>query len=126
VGAVHLAKWPARQMAQGPDITSRATVASHRQLFGVHFSSAKYRFWPVSDPCRRPVPIDLRLRLLRHFKGVVNLNPEIPYGTFQFGVTEKQLHCPQILGSPIDQRCFRARQRVSAVAGRIQSQLHDP
>ena len=44
------------------------------------------------------------LRLLRQFEGVVNLDAEVADRALQLGVPEQQLHRPEILRPPVDQR----------------------
>ena len=47
------------------------------------------RFWPVCDRrARRPRPAqtNLYLRLLGYLQGIVNLDPEVSDGVFQFGM----------------------------------------
>jgi hypothetical protein len=85
-----------------------------------------YPFWPVSDQCRRPAPTSLDLSLLRHFKGVINLNSKISHCTFKFGVTEQQLYSPQILGSPMNQRRFGPSKGMGTITCDIQSESLDP
>jgi len=40
--------------------------------------------------------------LLGHFQRVIDFDAEIADGTFQFCVSQEQLHCSQVLGSPVD------------------------
>jgi hypothetical protein len=44
--------------------------------------------------------------LLRHFKRVIDFDSQIAHGAFNFGMTQQQLHCPQIPGAPVNQRRF--------------------
>ncbi len=64
--------------------------------------------------------------LLSHFQGIVNFYTQILDGAFQFGMPKKQLDCPQILRSAINQRRFRSSQRVCAVGGWIEVNLRYP
>ncbi len=47
-------------------------------------------------------------RLLSHFQGVVNLDTQIPNRALKFGMAEQQLDGPEVLRSPVDERCFRS------------------
>jgi len=64
--------------------------------------------------------------LFSHLQGIVDFDAEIPDGTLQFSVTEEQLHGPEVLGSPIDQRGLRAPHRMGAVCSRIQTDFSNP
>jgi hypothetical protein len=96
------------------------------RLCGKDFGPSIVWFWPVSDHCRRPAAASLDLGLFRHFKGVINLNPQVPDCTFKFAVAEQQLYRPQILGSPIDQRRFGPPKSMSTVTCDIQAELLNP
>jgi hypothetical protein len=50
----------------------------------------------------------LELNLFSHIQGVVHLNPEIPDGAFQFGMTEEKLDCTQVSGLAINLGSLRA------------------
>ena len=50
----------------------------------------------------------LELNLFSHIQGVVHLNPEIPDGAFQFGMTEQKLDCTQVSGLAINLGSLRA------------------
>ena len=50
----------------------------------------------------------LELNLLSHIQGVVHLNPEIPDGAFQVGMTEEKLDCTQVSGLAINLGSLRA------------------
>jgi hypothetical protein len=57
--------------------------------------------------------------LLGDFQRIVDLDPEIPDGAFEFGMAEKELNSTEILGPPVDQRRFSASQRMRAISCRI-------
>jgi hypothetical protein len=42
--------------------------------------------------------------LFRYGKGIINLDAEVPDGTFDLGVAEQKPHGSQITGPPPDQR----------------------
>jgi hypothetical protein len=50
----------------------------------------------------------LELNLFSHIQGVVHLNPEIPDGALQFGMTEEKLDCTQVSGLAINLGSLRA------------------
>jgi hypothetical protein len=43
--------------------------------------------------------------LFRNGEGVIDLDTEVPDSAFDLGVTEQELHGPQIAGTPVDQGC---------------------
>ena len=60
----------------------------------------------MSTDAKRQVVLDLHL--LRNRQGVVDFDPEIPDGTFQLPVTEKQLACSKVASVLVDQRHLRS------------------
>jgi hypothetical protein len=66
--------------------------------------------WPAS--VRALVGTDLNFSLLSHFERVAYLDPEISNRAFKFRVTKKQLHGPEILGAPVNQRSPGATHRM--------------
>jgi len=46
------------------------------------------------------------VNLFGYRKGIVNLDAEVPDGTFDLGVAEQQLHGSQIAGPSVDQGCL--------------------
>jgi hypothetical protein len=54
-------------------------------------------------------------------RGIVNLDPEIADGALNLGVTEEQLHRPEVAGPAIDQSSFCPAQGVGAEDSRVQS-----
>ena len=44
--------------------------------------------------------------LLRNQKGIVDINPKIPNGAFNLGVTQQELDGPEVACSSVDHRCF--------------------
>lgn len=67
--------------------------------------------------------VALHLRVLRHFKRIIDINAELAHRALDPRVTEQDLHCAQILGSPINQGNLRATHRVRSIRVRIQSRL---
>jgi len=63
-----------------------------------------------SNPAVATGTTRLDLGLLGDFQGIVNLDPEISDGAFEFLVPEQQLHGSEISGPSVDQRSFRAPQ----------------
>jgi hypothetical protein len=43
------------------------------------------------------------VNLFRYRKGIINFDAEVPYGTFDLGVTEEDLHGTQITGTSVNQ-----------------------
>ena len=70
--------------------------------------------------------VPLNLCLLSHFKRVVDLDAKISDGTFQFGMPEQQLNCPEVLGSSIYQRCLGSPERMSAIIAGVQTNGSHP
>jgi hypothetical protein len=46
------------------------------------------------------------INLFSYREGIIDLNAEVSNGTFDFGVTEQELHCPKVAGSAVDQSCL--------------------
>src|SRR5438128_12478499 len=70
--------------------------------------------------------VDLHLRLLGDLQSVVDLDSEIPDGAFKFRVPKQELNGPEIPGPPVNQRGFRAPQRMRAVGRRVQPNRPHP
>ncbi|SOY70267.1 hypothetical protein CBM2592_B40096 [Cupriavidus taiwanensis] len=64
--------------------------------------------------------------LLRHLKGVVDLDAKISDSSLDLSVSKQQLYCAQVLGAPVDQRCLRSAQRVCAIRRIIEADRSDP
>jgi hypothetical protein len=47
--------------------------------------------------------------------GVINVDTEVSTVILDAGVTQQDLHSPQIAGCPVDQRSFRSPHRVRAL-----------
>ena len=43
------------------------------------------------------------VNLFRYRKGIINFDAKVPYGTFDLGVTEENLHGTQITGTSVKQ-----------------------
>ena len=68
----------------------------------------------VGSPlCEEPSRSDLRA--FRESDGVVNVYAEVANGILDVGVTQQDLHGPQVAGRLVDQRSFRSPHRVRAV-----------
>jgi hypothetical protein len=63
----------------------------------------------------------LHLGLLGDLQRIVKLDPEIPDGAFEFGMAEEELNGPEVPGSPLDQRRFRAAKRMRSIGRGVQS-----
>lgn len=72
-----------------------------------------------------PAAMPSNLRLLRHLKGIVDLDSEIANRAFQLRVSEQQLHRPKVLCPPVDQRSFCASLRAKRLAS-VYETLADP
>jgi hypothetical protein len=46
------------------------------------------------------------VNLFRYGKGIIDLDAKVPDGAFDLGVTEQELHGPQIAGTSVDQGCL--------------------
>lgn len=57
------------------------------------------------------------LGLLRHLKGIVDLDAKIANRAFQLRMPEQQLYRPKILRSAVDQRSFCAAHSVGTICG---------
>ena len=74
--------------------------------------------------CSAPVPLDVNL--LRNGDGVVHFDAEVPHRALDLAVTKQQLDCPEIACAPVDERCLRSPQRVSAVEMRVKINAGEP
>jgi hypothetical protein len=82
------------------------------------------RFWAGQRPSSSAFVTclaDLYFSLLCDPQSIVDFDPEIPDGAFEFGMAEKKLNGPEIPGPPIHQRRFRAAKRMRSVGRRVQS-----
>ena len=52
------------------------------------------RFWPLTDHSGGKRPRRLRLRLFRHFEGIIDFDAQISNRALELGVSEKQLDGP--------------------------------
>ena len=73
---------------------------------------------------QRPYEVADRTRaldfgLLSHLQRIVDFDSEVANRTFQFRVPKQQLHRPQVLRPPIDQRSLGPAQCMRAIGGRI-------
>ena len=59
------------------------------------------------------LPRSSDVNLLGNDQSIVHFDAQVSYGAFDFGMPEQKLDGPEIAGAPIDQRSFRASQRVS-------------
>lgn len=66
------------------------------------------------------------LGLLGDLKGVIHLDAEVPHRRLQLRVPEQQLHCAQVLCTPVDERGLCSAHRVRAVLCAIETKLLDP
>jgi hypothetical protein len=64
--------------------------------------------------------------LLGHFKSVIDLDAQISDSTFNLGMPEQQLHCPQIFGAPVNQTGLGPAHGVRAVRSGIKTNFIDP
>ena len=68
----------------------------------------------------------LNFSLFRQLQGVIDLDSQIANCAFKFGVTQKQLHGPEVFGSFINERCLGAAHRVSAKGCRVEPNAGHP
>src|SRR5690242_5572427 len=66
------------------------------------------------------------INLFRYRERVIDLNAEVANRTFDLGVTEQELHRPQIAGAPMDQGRLRAPQRMRPKQRRVEPDAADP
>jgi hypothetical protein len=64
--------------------------------------------------------------LLRDLDRIVDLYAKIPHRALDLGVTEQELDSPEIAGSPVDQHCLRASQRVCTEFRWVEADARDP
>jgi len=64
--------------------------------------------------------------LFSYREGIIDLDAEVSDGAFDFGVTEQELHGPQVLGSTINKCRLRSPQRMGAKELRNQSDVGNP
>jgi hypothetical protein len=72
-----------------------------------------------SNPAVATLLANLQLRLLGDLQSIVDLDTEVPDGTFELRVPEQQLDGTQALCPPVDQRRFRAAQGMRTVGCRV-------
>jgi hypothetical protein len=93
------------------------------------------RFWPIpvrghnSRPAsagRFGYAIGSDLSLLCNLKGIIYLDPKIPYGAFKLSMPKKQLNCSKIFRSPVDESGFCSSHRMCLVSRRIQADRFHP
>jgi hypothetical protein len=64
--------------------------------------------------------------LLGDGERIIELDAEVPDRALHLGVPEEELNCPEISGSPIDQRRLGAPERVGAEQRRVEADAGDP
>src|SRR6202022_366982 len=64
--------------------------------------------------------------LLGYGKRIIDLDSEIPDGTFHFLVAKQKLDRIQVAGATVDQGRLRAAERVRGKDVRVQSDARDP
>jgi hypothetical protein len=85
-----------------------ADLRQRGETFDKSGPDRKFRSWRESDTGVGAGGRRLELNLFSHVQGVVHLNPEIPDGAFQFGMTEEKLDCTQVSGLAINLGSLRA------------------
>ena len=71
------------------------------------------RVWPTGDPpADRPL---LYLCMLGEIECVFDVHPKIAHCALDLGMTEEQLHRPQVAGGFVDDRCLGPPERVRAL-----------
>ena len=68
----------------------------------------------------------LNLCLFCQLESIIHLDPQVSNRTFQFGVTEQYLHCPQVLGPTVDHGCFCTPERMCPVGSWIEPNISNP
>ncbi len=68
----------------------------------------------------------LDLRLFCHFERVVDLDAKVSHRALKLGMTEQQLHRPEVLRAPIDQGGFGASDRMRSIGRWIKPEFGDP
>ena len=61
----------------------------------------------------------LRFCLLCHFQRIVDFDAKVSHRAFQLGMSEKELDCPKVLRSPVDQRRLCSAHGVRAIRRRV-------
>jgi len=64
--------------------------------------------------------------LPRELQGILDLDAEVQDGAFQLGVSQQQLHSPDVLGASVDPGRFGATYWVGAKGCRIETDFLDP
>ena len=107
--------WIERRASEDIDTLERASRTHTDQLSRLRLLLAEERFKVSSDR-----------RLLRELQGVLDFDAQVADRRFKLGVAKQQLHRPQVLGAPVNQRGLRAPHRVGTVVGRVQAQVVHP
>ena len=93
-----------RKQTDSQEFTSILT-AQIRSRPAATFALGRIRPWrQASFRPEADVPVFSDISLLRQLERVVQFDAEIPNGAFNLGVTKKQLHRAQVVGSAIDKR----------------------
>ena len=72
------------------------------------------------------LPGALEFSLFRDSQRIIDLDAEVTHSTFQFGMTQQELHGAQIACLFVDQRRFSPPQRMCTVFARIKTNARDP
>lgn len=60
-----------------------------------------------------------RFCLLCHFQRIVDFDAKVSHRAFQLGMSEKELNCPKVLRTPVDQRRLGSAHGVRAIRRRV-------
>src|SRR5262245_2990293 len=89
-----------------------------------NYSAHSDKKLPSTRHCRLHVSLAW---LSCHVSGWQNdLDSKIPHRALQLGVTQQKLYSPEVLGSPVNQRCLRASQAMRAVSGSVKPDILHP
>jgi hypothetical protein len=87
---------------------------------------ANDRKWREDDHRPRPMIIVSKLYLFGNSQRVIDFDPEVPNGTFKFGVAKQNLDGSQVPSLLVDQGGLRSAHRMSSVGTRLKTNAADP
>ena len=89
------------------ELPTASTVEAVDNLAVTPCNNVQVRMNGRNVPWERTVTVGSSdVDLLGHFQRIVDLDAEITHRAVEVGVSEQQLHGPEILGAPVDQGCL--------------------
>ncbi len=82
----------------------------------------------IWQPNWRQIPLQWRsnFSLLGKLQNVLHLYAKVSHRAFKLGVSQEQLHSPNVFRASVDQRCFGSAHYVGSIGGWIETDLFNP